>query len=207
MGLVPNDKVQVSFRSVYQAQRILMVTNWVVNVGNVGTTIIQDLTAIGAEFGSVVAGKMGDRYRDCLGTDVAIEVCRVQQIRPVRSVYIDTTMNNSGTGAGIAGTGNIASILEMASASAGRSQHSNLHIGPIPQVNVVAGGVVPAQVTVLNTLGTFLLGTKVIGIGPLSLDPVVLHPPGVVPSFDLFSVKRVPLTARVMRRRTVGVGE
>lgn len=153
------------------------------------------------------AGGIIEKYLACLPTNYSLDVMWVQCVGPTER-YVKTTalQGLDGTGVGEARTSNLAGVITRTTEKSGRSQVSALHLPIGGDDTWLAGGSLqPAVRLAMAALCTELV--KDTGDPPnLVLDPVIYHGPPPFAAAD-FIVKAVPQdTARVMRRRTVGLG-
>lgn len=150
-------------------------------------------------------------YLACLPPSYTLNRVTAQPFYPIRLVYEDAVRNVAGTHASDTEASNQSAVITFQTEYAGRDQVSNKHIGPIPQAATVQanGELVAAYKALLTTLGDSLTSNIVVaGLG-LSMFPVVFHknaePP--VSKTDRLIEFYVNDEIRVMRRRTVRVGE
>jgi len=101
-------------------------------------------------------------------------------------------------------TTTLASVISMRTLKAGRNQTSTKHVGPIPDEAVAGGEVSGDQRAALELLGTRLVTQIQIGGTGAIYVPSIFH--RATSTSDQMTNFSVPLSARVMRRRTVGVG-
>jgi len=207
-----NDVWQVSFRGVYNAQRIILTQTYQVTQI---TPPITDGNAALVLLNAVRAGVGGfdlieSAYLACMPAEYELQVIRAQNVKPNRRVYHEVIRTQPGTHAEVADTGNLAAVVTMRTDFAGRSQVSNRHIGPIPSTGTVQtlGALTGAYKTLLSTLATALLQSWSEAIPTITFTPCILHPTDIVPpNVDKITSAIVGETVRVMRRRTLRIGE
>jgi len=149
-------------------------------------------------------------YLACLPSQYELDSIRGQIIAPNRRVYSETLRGVPGTHLDTLETANLASVITLRTAFAGRNQVGNKHIGPIPSSGAVMtlGELTGAYKTLLTTLAGALMASIVpAGIAAVA-RPCIYHPDGAVPpNTDWVESAIVGETVRVMRRRTVRLGE
>jgi len=207
-----NDVLLITYKGTAAGQRILLTTTYKITVVPVPT----DATVfVNAAIEAVRAGVGGGdlietKYRACLPVEYELDSIRGQIIAPNRRVYSETLRGVPGTHADGMETANLAGVITLRTAFAGRNQVGNKHIGPIPSAGavMVLGELTGAYKTLLGTLATALMAQLVpVGIAAVA-RPVIYHPDGAVPpNTDWVESAIIGETVRVMRRRTVRVGE
>jgi len=209
MAIADGDVFLCTAVGTYAGQRILLTHTYrVFNV--IGT--VDEATASTSLINEVKGGVGGDvlesAYLALLGTNYNLDAWRAQKIHPVRYVRVEQARNVAGTGSAIAETGNIAAVITLRAALAGRRHISNKHIGPIPgdAATMVAGELTPAYQTLMNTLATGLKSSIIIGPGGYTFVPCIYHR-GLVPVTSDIVTSAIQSSVRVQRRRTLRVGE
>jgi len=208
MPLVVDEIVQISYRGRCFGQRILLVTNWRVDTTASTASVLDDLTNIATDFEATsVPGSICDVYMACLATDYTLEAVRAQVVRPSRSLYVDRTSAAVGTGQSACETANLAGTVTRVSLAAGRKGIATNHLGPLPSDAMVDGGLDSLQLGALGQWGVDFASPRTVTAGTIALLPVILHPVGSpIASSDILTF-RTSNTVRVMRRRTLHVGE
>lgn len=202
------DIIQVSIASTYAEQRVLLVTTWRVNDLAAPGEYLVDMQSIANHFGSTAAGKPLVSYLAVLPTNLTVNFARAQRIYSPRSAFVDQTVDEPGTWAAVASTGNLAAAVTRKTSNAGRSQQSVSHIGPLPDSTYVAGSLTAPYFAALETFALEWLEEQVIpGGSGIELMPVVFHANEAVPNADDLVTSFINPRSRTMRRRTVGVGE
>jgi len=146
-------------------------------------------------------------YLACLPDSYTLNWWQVQKVYPERLAYDRASREVVGTNVEAANTMNLAGVITLRGEAANRASISNKHIGPIPDTNAVigAGELQAAYRALLTTLANALVSTIIdIPLG-FSAAPCTFHS-GPVPGSNELKVGAAQLTARVMRRRTVGLG-
>lgn len=205
-----NDIVQVSFRGLCFAQRILLVRNYRVSKLPTATTTVNDFSfdianafAVGGNLTAMTA-----RYLACLSSAYAMRVIRAQVIKPNRYRSVEVAREAPGT-SGPANTANICAVITLNSERAGRDQISNVHIGPIGTADSLAGDIAAGAKGNLSEFADDLRTTLSLGANLGEITPIIYHArvPGPVIAYDDIIDAVVQDTTRTMRRRTLGRGE
>lgn len=216
MAIGVNDVVAVTFRGTCFAQRIMFTRTYrCTEIGAPIRTTVEELNAIiNSQSALVAAGgnDIIDAYLACMSTNYTLNVIRAQVISPVRSAYFDQATAQVGNGAGPSTTANIAGVITARGALAGRQFVSNSHIGPIPTEASAAGLLTNPFKLQMESLAFCMQLAFRTGIAPAGneYEPVIFHyrkPPRPPLAPDRIEDTTVQTTTRVMRRRTVGVGE
>lgn len=206
MGLKDGDKVSVQFRGICFNQQILMNRILLISgdfpaLNSVNADLQLILTSVGA------AGVQDYQtpYLACLPATYTLLEIRAQRFKPTRSAYSSVfPVGAVGTNAGAATTANDAAVITYRTAFAGKGQRGNMHIGPMPDAGAAAGLITNAYKATLGVLGNAMLASFIPpGSGSLCV-PIDYHKASNL--FDLWQSFRLGDTARIMRRRTVGIG-
>lgn len=209
MGLQGSDVVLITAFGTQYNQRIMNTFPYVVDGPQTGNPITDDLIAVGAEFCGLGVGA-NDRttnYLAMFGPEYVLNWVRVQRIAPQRSVLVDITMGDVGTNASSATTCNLAAVITKRTVLSGRRYVSTSHFGGIPANATVGGNITAAYKVFVDAFsGGMLVPLNIPGVG-LTLTWGIYHKAGGGPNFDEIIQTLSPTTTRVMRRRTVGLGE
>lgn len=205
MGLMANDRVQVTLRGKCFGQRIVCVRTLLI----VGDMPVADsvkkglddiLTAINI---GGIANWIGP-YLACLPPQYTLNEMRAQRIKPVRSAYTSLfPINFIGTNVNNATVSNDSAALTFRGANASRSNVGTVKVGPAPDGASAAGLLTAAYTNLMSALGAAMsVGFAVDGAFCI---PVLYNKKlNTVESIESF---RVGAESRTMRRRTVGIGE
>lgn len=209
MPVNQGDLIQLTFVSRWNAQIIMLTTHYKCRTpasGSQSTAItLQGLIDYVDPAG---ANSLGDVYLKCLPENVILREMWAQKIYPAREVKQSKAVSYTGLWpTAEANTGNIDAVITLRTDKAGRSQVGNKHIGPMPQDAYTSGQISGAMILAMETLGEGLvnaLNTPASG----QYDPVIFHRngDGAAAKSDLIGSYVIQTTARVMRRRTVGLG-
>lgn len=212
MAVTLNDIVQLSMRGVIAGQRIIMVRTYRCSAPSSSTTTYtEDMQALIAKVSSDALGGIRGRYLSLLPTAFTLSDIRAQVIYPTRRVLVSTTQTGqNGSNEGSGNVTNLAGVITFRTALSGRKQVSNVHIGPIPSDVISAGSLDAAYRLPMTELKDLLVAVLTpTGFDVASWTPCIYHRTGATPALrsDDILTGVVQTTARVMRRRTVGVGE
>lgn len=130
---------------------------------------------------------------------------RIAPTRVVRDVFAGTGVGTNGA----ANVSNVAAVVERRGDIANRKNISCLHV-PMADVaaNVVAGYVTAAMTSKLVAIGAKLITSYSLTAGGATVVMVpCIYNKGSVPNCSIITRYYAQATSRVMRRRTVGVGE
>lgn len=209
---VVNDVLLITYKGTAAGQRILLTTTYKITVvptpmdANVFVNAAIDAVRAGVGGGDLVETK----YRACLPPEYELDSIRGQIIAPNRRVYAEQLRGVPGTHLDTMETANLAAVITLRTAFAGRNQVGNKHIGPLPSAGavMVLGELTGAYKALLTTLATALMSNIVpVGIAAVA-RPVIYHADGAVPpNTDWVESAIIGETVRVMRRRTVRLGE
>lgn len=147
-------------------------------------------------------------YLSCLPVDYTLVRWVVQKTNPVRYAYFHVDRNTPGTHAGACEETNLAAAITFTTLLAGRDQVSTRHIGPLPGGATVRadGELVIAYKNLLDTLGLAMSSIIALPVTGVTLAPCIPHalPLG---TYTTIQDNTTQEEIRVMRRRTVRVGE
>jgi len=207
MPLDVSDIIQVTYRSTWAAQRILMVRHFVVNTTTSTASVLADLSDIAEIAADSSPGTIFNTLQAALPSNVQIDTVRAQRIYPNRTAFVDQVVDLPGGNANDADAGNVAAVITLRTELGGRDQISNVHVGPVPGNVFTEGFINPTYLTTLDALKTALLsGLLTDAPGNIGLKPVVFHSKKVPPTWDQLLTGTVQQTLRTMSRRTVGRG-
>jgi len=207
MAVAVGDVFLATFEGIINDQVIMLTLTYEVatlagatDEALVSADLAQRLSAAGAD---VVEGD----YLACLGTNYTLDYIHAQKVYPERFRRETEPRGVPGTGEGAANTQNIAMVISLHAAQAGRSYVANKHIGPIPTVidAIEFGKTTPNQEAAQIALRNALL-LDVTAAGWYSMKPCIYHRAAVIPKSDYITGGIILDTVRVMRRRTVRLG-
>ena len=160
------------------------------------------LTAFGG------AGGMIEKYMQCMPANYVLDRVRLQPTYPVRLRYGDYVMGTTGEFANSAKTSNLAASIRRVTDVLGRRGVGRVQM-PLPEDTFLEGKLSDADgyVTDLGVFGVQML-EPITTVSPAAVwEPVIFTVVGGIASTGVL-IDAVPEdTVRVMRRRTVRLGE
>jgi len=203
--LAAGSVVLVSFRSVLFDQRIINTFQYY-PVGTIDPDTEYDEYLSNLITNLQAFGGMVDKWAACVPYNITQLTIRAQPVYPVRQRYVEQTIP-------IVAGGALTTLTNIAASITRKSHVIGMHgVGRI-QIPVVANEVTNGVIPVTSILGIKLadLAQKMLAPVPdpaLTVDwvPVIWSSGGVIPTQQVFQ-SQVQDTSRVMRRRTVRVGE
>lgn len=209
MPILQGDLIQLTFVGRWQQQVIMLTTHYKCRTPPDGSmTTGLALSNLIDFVDPAGANSLGDVYIKCLPENYTLREIWAQKIYPAREVKIQRPVSYAGLWATAdAETGNVDAVVTLRTTKAGRSQVGNKHIGPMPADGYTSGLISAAMVIAMTTLAEGLI----LSLSPATAgvyDPCIYHRggDGAAAKSDLVASYAVQTTARVMRRRTVGLG-
>lgn len=209
MAAAPGDIYTIKLVGQVFSQRIMCTTGWIITqVSGVVSEAAARAGLVNAVRGGVGGGDLLETpYLELLPPQYQMLYIEAQLIRPIRLAYSRTTRAVTGTHAGNTEATNQAAVITRKSDFAGRWAQSNLHIGPLPQdVTVQDEGVLTAVYKAKLELFAAATITPIIAAG-CTFESIIIHPPTEHAGNTPLTGYAIQDTIRVMRRRTVRVGE
>jgi len=151
-------------------------------------------------------GKLVEKWKDCLSVKCVALRLRAQWLTPLRFAYVPrATVPGDGTIAGDAYPVNTAVAITRQTDVAGRDEVGTIHMPAVPITFIENGTLTPAAEAAYSLLAEKLI--EVIPGGPddVFFDPVHFKRANPSVANPIISYVLQP-TARIMRRRTVGLG-
>jgi len=203
--LAVGDRVMVTFRGTLAQQHILS-TFWY-GVSAI-TGVVNQTDAFTALRASLVAGGgLRPDYLACCPTNYTLDYIWIQNIRPTRWGKFTFGDNSPGTWAADAPTANTSGVITRRGDLAIRKAVSTLHVPISSTADVMADGLLtPAFKTPMTALAVEVIKSITTAGTVVTYFPVIDNGPGGA-DFQVITSAFVQETARVMRRRTVGLGE
>lgn len=201
-----NALVQVSLRGRCFNQRIILTHFYRTNGAGPGASFTADLNLILDRLVPAGVDTFIPEYLALMPQSYTLETIRAQAITPVRSVIVERAIvGGAGTHPDPATTANDAATITFRTDLGGRRQTSTKHIGPTPD-SAAAAGLVTGPYGVLLTNLAHVLDDTFVPVGWVGgLVPCVPHvDTGLYNDITSWVIGD---TSRVMRRRTVRVGE
>lgn len=152
------------------------------------------------------AGQLKDKWLDCVASAVTNTKVVAQWITPERYGFRETqTLPATGQLVGNPMPVNAAAAITRRAEGAGRLNVATIHMPGLTKDAVVNGLITDAQQALYMTFGSATLDNIILLTPALTLTPVIFHRASPPLSPRPLNVSIQP-TARVMRRRTVGLG-
>jgi len=208
MALALGDVIQLSLRGTLFGQRILNILHYSVAVVGTGTEYDQ-LSILTSNFVTdAFATPLRGTFLGSLAPQYTLDEVRAQRVYPTRTVYAYTLDG----GVGLYATGceicNVAASMEKRTLTAGRMGIGRIQLAGIPTAVMNDGELTAGYLTgPLADLATSLLSSLTTTAPVVTYTPCLFNPTAPVNKFSpIFSI--IPQTSiRVMRRRTLRVGE
>lgn len=204
-GLNLGDKVEMTLRGTLNQQRIISVFHYEVLTASTEADTTAALLLCAQQFDSGTNNPTLALLAS-QSEDYILETIRAQRIDPVRSIYVDATSGLPGTVGETSMPPNVAAAITRRGPFSGRKYVSTLHVAGIPVTGMLQGVLTAGQKTLLEVVATRLKSVWALSGDALEMRPIILNKPLAGPSYGIEATV-VQNTARVMRRRTVGVGE
>lgn len=199
-----NDLFLVTFRGTLYNQAILNTFGFRI----ISSTVPPSYETFSSELSTALqaVGALKDKFLLCSPADYTLQQLWIQRVYPVRMYKRIFVVNAPGALASDAGTTNLAAVITRRGELANRHNVSTLHVCiPATLGNVIDGGFTAGLKTALDNLALEMLPNYVLPGGPTEIEPVILQAPlGFAAKIIQTTVQTTP---RVMRRRTIGVGE
>lgn len=209
-GLVTGDILDVIIVGDLLGQQIISKFNYVIIGDSTATDVITACTTFA---GSWKAGAVSPflSFLACCPPEYTAEQVRVQKIAPVRYVPGVNNVGLPGTNDQHATTANLASTITRSGQLSGRPYISTLHVPGLSGTNVANGELVAGFKVLLGTCASKILNDFIdLSDGTTYARPCIYHrrKPPLAPLVQTNLFRAVSgLTARTMRRRTVGIGK
>jgi hypothetical protein len=211
MPMVAGDLVVLTLRGTAYSQRVMTSYGFrVMNSTDTGDTrVAQDelCQRISTDTGTNLLGT----FLACVSPGVTIEEIWAQRIRPQRMRKSVLTVSIPGTLGTGPGTPNVSAVVTRKSDLGYRSSISNLHL-PVPPIIAMYnnnGVWTGAYRTLLDAhaFESYDSITVVGANGSVTYKGAIINAPLSVPDHQIITAHSINPNVRVMRRRTVGLGE
>lgn len=204
--------LEVSYAGKLAGQKTLTVLHYSLTALAPGPTVDGDLitaAAAGTVFNLEGPGGILAEYLECISQDFELSRIRYQWVNPVRYSYIEEIpVTALGLFVGASMPPNIAAVVGKRNDSTGRLNRGSVHLPGVPVVAVEDGLLTSPATSRYADYGSIIKQSHALTFsgGTATITPVIYHAavPSASPSFNAFIV--MP-EVRIMRRRTVGVGE
>lgn len=193
----------VTIKSELFAQTIMSTFWYTIDEFTGAPSIEQAMDALAVRLN--VAGNLVDDYRACVPPQLEMQEMWIQCIDPTRYVKKVYALGVDGTWAGDAYTANVAGVISRRGVTGTRKSQGSLHVPIASGVESLIGAELTAGLLgVLSALGTTMALAQVDASATVWL-PILRGGPGLL-QFEFIGACSAQKTARVMRRRTKGVG-
>lgn len=203
--------VELTSVAYQNSQVIESIFHYRVTTAGVLNQAVEELQALVAQVQGV--GGLIATLAAAQSSTVLYQIVRAQAIKPIRYAAVGASSTLVGARAGAAAPQNVAAVLtkytELATArkaKTGKGQIGSLHVAGLLQADISQGLVTaPVREGVLADLADAMMVGITIPGGAI-LTPVIWHRTVAGTSTDNIVGVIPQVTARVMRRRTVGLG-
>lgn len=210
MPLAANDVIELSFRGSLFGQRILNVMHYYVAAPGTGTPEQQLLALVSdiqAGTGSVAGLK--SHFLDCIAIQYTLDSIRAQRVYPTRTVYQQVLSGDVGQWTtSDCQESNIAASILKRTLTPGRMGLGRMQMAGLATDAALQGMLNPAnQAVPLAVWAADMLLNYVTSAPAVTFSPCLYNPTGAGLRFSPLVATVVEDTLRVMRRRTLRVGE
>lgn len=206
MALPGDAIIEVVFRGILFGQTTMSVMHYrVAAQAPAGVSVQAEMAQLADIFNDDTVGELKGLYRAVCPNAYTMTQVSVQPVYPLRYRKTVRATNSAGIG-GDSTTANVQAAITLTTDFAGRNQIGGIH-PPCP-TSMASGGILDGDyVNALGDLGQSLI-TPVSNVGLESSYQLVIWHRGIQPPLSYTGVTGyIPQTeARVMRRRTVGLG-
>lgn len=208
-ALVAGDLLKVWIKGTLFDQLIITTFAYKVTIDSTENNVITACSNFAADW---KAGAVSPflAFLACCSPEYNADYVYCQKISPTRYVPGFNNVNLPGTNANATNSTNQAAVVTRGTQLAGRAQIGSVHIPGLADANMLNGKCTAAFRTLMGTFGSKMLNDFAsITDATLVTEPVLLHynrTTKVYTGTRLFRTLSQE-TARVMRRRTIGVGK
>lgn len=209
MALPLNSVIEVTYQSRFANQQYMNVLHYAVAAASASPTVTVELNRIldaldtPGEFG-ILGELLAVLPPNCMLTNIT-----VQGVTPGRTIRQSRVINEAGVWPTAALTGNLGATITKQTDLGGRRFVGSIHVPCLPPDAHALGELNELYIAPLLTLKDAMLVPIVDPVDGGQYDPVILHRPSALsptPAPTPITAGVVQPQARVMRRRTVGVG-
>jgi hypothetical protein len=197
------DKVLVTVASTLCGQRVLNTFRYRVSAATPGTGQDVALTALVAQLR--LSGGWITRLKNAYPENLTVDAIWAQVYAPIRYRKYVTIINDNGNYAAEAATANQAAVITRFSEVARRDGISNMHVPVAGTPDVMQGGFLTNTFKTLLGLAGLAMTLNIITPAPAVTFIPVVNDTGLPFAGDVAGYE-IGDTARIMRRRTVGLG-
>jgi len=155
-----------------------------------------------------VAGGLKEKFLACLPTGYVLTEVAIQKISPFRLIKNSNAEGSSGSSTYISNNQNVAQSIERRADLADKHSIGRISIPAPTEVDWVDSGLLTiAALTALSTLGSKMVALYGDYATLDTFAPVIVRKVAGVYTYRYLTVTVPQKTARVARRRTIGVGK
>lgn len=201
------DIVQVVIQMRYSGQTYLNVLHYQSQQNWTPALYEETLEQLLATIETDVVTGIISPYKDVVPASVTFETLTAQRVYPTRDYYVREPVGTIGLYDGTASSGNLGATISKRSVIAGRGRTGSFHTPCLP-INAAVGGVLEADYrNLLEPLAQSLRFIQMEDGAGTGFQPGMFNPElGSPNNWAPLLTTTVQQTARVMRRRTAGVG-
>lgn len=206
MAWLTNDVIEVAFEGTMFNQRIMNILHFRVALDFPGPSTLDDVTALYNYMNTpqgAFASSFIDQYLFMVPTSYTLNNIRIQKVASQREVFFLIAQNRAGTGSATAVAANQAGVITWRTLLAGRTQRGSVHI-PLGASDIANGNLTGLAISALALFADQYIAPWISIPGGWALQAAIMnrttHAPSPIASYV------VQTTARVQRRRTVGLG-
>lgn len=149
-----------------------------------------------------------DAMTPLMGPNATIEFVQAQRVYPQRDIYVRRVVNQAGVHDDDCDAPNLAAVVVKQTERVGRGKSGTFHAGGLASTLYAKGEFTAPGQTLLKVLADTLKIDMVDAVPGAGFRPGTFNPTlGTPDNFNPIVGTSVMPTVRVMRRRTVGVGE
>lgn len=204
MAVAVGDIWFVGFRGKWHNQKTLSTFTY--RTDNVNPPATESAFAVELVTAITAAGKLKDKFLACCPPQYTLDEIWVQKVSPSRYFKHIAGLFAAGTHGSTSNMTVVAAVITRRGALGQRNNIGSLHVpAPNKDANIADGHFGGAYIATLNALGAeMLVNYNLATLG--GIHPILWHG-GTAGNFDILVQCTAQSPARVMRRRTVGVGE
>jgi hypothetical protein len=203
-GLNVGDIVSVTFGGTLFSQRVMNVLHYRVSISSDSPSYVEASrrVAFAMQQGMVSPGLT---MLAAQAPEYVLDWVRVQKVNAARERYVQYSVGNPGTYAGVCTSPNVSAVLLKKSESVSRRGLGTFHLPGLPQEGYVGGYLTPAYQEKMNAIGATLLNPVTPVNDAVTVQPVIWTPADGLVYYPITATTLIT-TLRIMRRRTVGLG-
>lgn len=199
--ITDGDVIEIIFRGRLLGQRIMTTYHYKYR----GATVTDGVQAMANILSDIEGGMLFETYSAACPTNYIVEFVSGQVIHPVRMFRQDHAIGTPGL-RGTAITANVASVITRKTTVGTRKGRGNIHIPNTALAADVTGGMISPGLGALLESHAVEMLANIPDFDTGELFPILYNRSDPNASRELASCN-VQATSRVMRRRTIGVGE